>query len=106
MIGEGGDTTISSPGGHQNSPFRGWNYIIPYMAGKLAPNSSYLTRGLVKYVPGRAFFRAVPSQKGTNFLHPRPPPQSLNGSEGIRFVPLSAPHALYRAVASNINPIP
>ena len=38
--------------------------MIPYMVGKLAPNSSYLTRGLVKFVPGRSYFRAVPYQNG------------------------------------------
>ena len=38
--------------------------MIPYMVGKNAPNSSHLTKGLVKYVPGRDYFRAVPSQNG------------------------------------------
>ena len=33
--------------------------MIPYMVGKLAPNSSHFTRGLVKCVPGRGYFRAV-----------------------------------------------
>ena len=36
------------------------------MFGKLAPNSSHLTKGLVKYVPNRGHFRAVPSQNGEN----------------------------------------
>ena len=49
------------------------------MFGKLAPNSSHLTKGLVKYVTNRGHFRAVPSQNGENLLHPRPP-QSLNWS--------------------------
>ena len=49
--------------------------MILYMVGKLAPNSSHLTRGLVKYVPSRDYFRAVSSQNGKKF-----PPQSLNGS--------------------------
>ena len=53
--------------------------MIPYMVGKLAPNSSHLTRGLVKYVPGRGYFRAVSSQNGDTFVT-SPPPQSLNGS--------------------------
>ena len=49
--------------------------MIPYMIGKLAPNSSHLTRGLVKYVPGRGYFRAVFSQNGVKFVkHPIPPP--------------------------------
>ena len=50
--------------------------MIPYMVGKLAPNSSHLTRGLVKYVPGRGYFRAVSSQNGDKFVTspPSPPP--------------------------------
>ena len=48
--------------------------MIPYMIGKLAPNSSYLTRGLVKYVPGRYYFRAVPSQNGDILVTSPPPP--------------------------------
>ena len=49
--------------------------MIPYMVGKLAPNSSHLTRRLVKYVSGRGYFRTIPSKKktGTNLLHPPPP---------------------------------
>ena len=54
--------------------------MILYMVGKLAPNSSQLSRGLVKYAPRRGYFRAVFSQNGDKLLHPRPPPQSLNGS--------------------------
>ena len=38
--------------------------MIPYMVGKLAPNSTHFTRGLVKYVSGRVCFRAVPSENG------------------------------------------
>ena len=53
--------------------------MIHYVVGKLAPNPSYLTRGLVKYVPERGYFRAVPSQNGDKFFT-SPPPQSLNGS--------------------------
>ena len=48
--------------------------MIPYMVGKLAPNSSHLTRGLVKYVPARSFFRAVPSQNGGKYVTSPPPP--------------------------------
>ena len=54
--------------------------MIPYMVGKLAPNSSHLTRGLVKYVLGRGYFRAVFSKNGDKFVTSPPPPQSLNGS--------------------------
>ena len=48
--------------------------MIPYMIGKLAPNSSHFTRGLVKYIPGRSYFRAVPSQNGDKFVTSPPPP--------------------------------
>ena len=48
--------------------------MIPYMVGKLAPNSSHLTRGLVKYVPGRGYFRAVPSLNGGKYLTSSSPP--------------------------------
>ena len=48
------------------------------MVGKLAPNSSHLTRGLVKSVPGRGFFRAVPSENGDKYVTYPTPPQSLN----------------------------
>ena len=48
--------------------------MIPYMVGKLGLNSSHLTRGLVKYVSGRGYFRAVSSQTGGKLSHPRPPP--------------------------------
>ena len=47
--------------------------MIPYMAGKLAPNSSEFTRGLVKYVPGRGYFRAVLSQNRDKFVTFSPP---------------------------------
>ena len=55
--------------------------MIPYMIGKLAPNSSHLTRGLVKYVPGRGYFGAVSSQNGEKNVTSPPPAQSLNGSK-------------------------
>ena len=48
--------------------------MIPYMVCKLAPTSSYLTRGLVKCVPGRRYFRAVSSLKGDKFVTSPPPP--------------------------------
>ena len=38
--------------------------MIPYMVGKLVPNPTHHTRGPVKYVPGRGYFGAVPSQNG------------------------------------------
>ena len=51
--------------------------MIAYMVGKLAPNSSHLTMGLVKSVPGRpgrGYFRAVPSQNGDKYVSSPPPP--------------------------------
>ena len=48
--------------------------MIPYMVGKLAPNSSHLTRGLVKSVPGRGYFRTVLSQNGDKYVTSPPPP--------------------------------
>ena len=47
--------------------------MIPYMVGKLAPNPTHSTRGLVKYVSGRGYFRAVPSQNGENNVTYPPP---------------------------------
>ena len=77
-LGRAGIRRFRPRGGHQNRPFRGRDYIIPYMVGKLAPNSSYLTRGLVKYIPGRGYFRAVPSQKGDKYVtSPSPPTVEL-----------------------------
>ena len=79
-LGRAGIRRFRPRGGHQNSPFRGRDYMIPYMVGKLAPNSSHLTRGLVKYVPGRGYFRAVPSQNEDKYVS-FPPPQLLNWSK-------------------------
>ena len=45
------------------------------MVGKLDPNPTHSTRGLVKYVPGRDYFRAVPSQNGDKFV--TSPPSSI-----------------------------
>ena len=62
-------------GGHQNSPFRGQDCMIPYMVGKLVPNPTHHTRGFVKYVLGRGYFGAVPSQNGDKFV--TSPPLSI-----------------------------
>ena len=48
--------------------------MIPYMVGKLSPNPLHLTRGLVKYVPGRGYFRAISSQNGDKYVTSPPPP--------------------------------
>ena len=45
------------------------------MVGKLAPNSTHSTRGLVRYVAGWGYFRTVPSQNGDKFVtSPAPSP--------------------------------
>ena len=44
------------------------------MVGKLAPNSSHLTRGLVKCVPDRDYFRAVSYQNGDRIVTSPPLP--------------------------------
>ena len=69
-LGRGRGYDDSVPGNHQNSPCR-----------ELVSNSTHFTSGLVKYVPGRGNFRAVPSQDGDNFVTFPPPPQSLNDLE-------------------------
>ena len=48
--------------------------MILYMVGKLAPNSPRFTWGLVEYVPGRSYFRTVPSQNGDKFATSPTPP--------------------------------
>ena len=64
--------------------------MIPYMVGKLAPNSSHLTRGLVKYVLGRSYFRAVSYQNGDKFVTSPPSPivelvsDDLEGSSKVQ----------------------
>ena len=46
--------------------------MIPYMVDKLAPSSTYFDRGLVKYVPGGSYFRAVLSQNGDKLFATSP----------------------------------
>ena len=48
--------------------------MTPYMVGKLGPKSSLLTRGLVKYIPGRGYFNAVLSENGDKYVTSPPPP--------------------------------
>ena len=59
---------IRPRGGHQNSSFRGQDYMIPYTVGILASNSTHFTKDLAKYVPGRGYFRAVSSKNGDKFV--------------------------------------
>ena len=60
--------------------------MIPYMVGKLLPNSSHLTRGLVKHVPGRRYFRTVSSQNGDKFVTSSPPPPIVERVEKGRWL--------------------
>ena len=48
--------------------------MIPYMVGKLAPNTTHPTRRVIKYVPRRDYFRAAPSQNGDKFVTSPTPP--------------------------------
>ena len=56
--------------------------MIPYMVGKLTPNSTYSTRGLVEYFPGRVYFRAVPPQNGDRIVT-SPPPSIFERVENV-----------------------
>ena len=47
--------------------------MIPHMVGKIAPNSTHSTKGLVKYVSGRGYFCAVSYQNGDKFVTSPPP---------------------------------
>ena len=60
-------------------PRGAWNFMIPYMVGMLASNITHFTRGLIKYVPGKRLFRAVPLNSETNLGY-LPFPHSLNDS--------------------------
>ena len=55
------DDSVPGDVTHQNSPCRGYDYMVPYMVSKAAPNKTPFTRGLVKCIHGRGYFRAVPS---------------------------------------------
>ena len=54
------------------------------MVGKFAPNSPHSTRGLVKYVPTRGYFRAVPSQNEDKFVTSPPPPPIVERVVGCK----------------------
>ena len=80
---------IPSPRRSPIQPLPGQDYMIPYMVGKLVPNPTHHTRGPVKYVPGRGYFGAVPSQNGNKSV--TSPPLSiveLVYFVGVRKVPL------------------
>ena len=55
--------------------------MISYVVGKLAPNLTDSTKGLVKYVPGRGYFCAVPSHNGGKNVTSPPPSVVHSGDE-------------------------
>ena len=61
------------------------------MVGKLAPNSTHFTRGLVKYIPGRGYFGAVPSQNGDKFVTSSSPPPIVERLPPMNSVTESSP---------------
>ena len=80
-VGEGGCTTISSPGRSPKPPLQGIGLHDLLHGRQACPESIAFDWGLVKYVPGRGYFRAVPSQNGDKFVTPPPPPPPIvNGS--------------------------
>ena len=72
-IGEGGETTISSPGRPPKQPLPGTGLHDP-LHGRQACPTSHSTRRLVKYVPSRGYIRAVSSQNGNKLVTSPPPP--------------------------------
>ena len=72
-IGEGGDTTFPSPGRSPKHPLPGIGLHDPLHGRQACPESNSFHRGLVKYVPGRCYFRTVPSQDGDEFVTSPPP---------------------------------
>ena len=67
-----GEVTKTAPSGDRTHD--------PLYGRQACPEFSSSTRGLVKHVPGRSYFRAVSSQNGDKFVTSPTPPQSLNGS--------------------------
>ena len=59
--------------------------MIPHIVGKLAPNSTHFTKGLIKSAPGRGYFRAIPSQNGEKIVTSPPPPPIVERLRGGTF---------------------
>ena len=86
-IGEGGDTTTSCHGRSPKQPFPGIGLHDPLHGRQACPEFiAFDQRVLVKYVHGRGYFRAVPSQNGDKCFTSPPSPQSLNGSRNFKFL--------------------
>ena len=60
------EVTKTAPSGDRTT-------LTPFMVGKLATISTHFTKGLVKYISGRGYFRAVYFQNGENFVTSPPP---------------------------------
>ena len=73
-IGEGGDTTISSPERSPKQPLPGMRLHDPLHGRQACPEFIASDQELVKYVSGRGYFRAVPSQNGDKYVTSPPPP--------------------------------
>ena len=73
-VGEGGDTTISSTGRLSKRPLPGMRLHDPLHGLQACPKFIAFDQGSVKSVPGRGYFRAVPSPNGDKYVTPLPPP--------------------------------
>ena len=69
----GGDTTIPSPGRSPKQALPGIGLHDPLHGRQTCRNSTHFSRGLVKYVSGRGYFRVIPSQNGDTLLTSPPP---------------------------------
>ena len=78
-IGEGGDTTISSPGSSPEQPLPGIRLHDPLHGRQACPEFIAFDRG-VGQIPVEAIFVPFPPKTGTNLLHPPTTTKSLNGS--------------------------
>ena len=77
-------TTISSPGWSPKQPLPRIGLHDLLYGRQVALNSTHFTRGLVKYIPGRGYFRAVPFQNEDTFAtFPTPPIVERPGTRRI-----------------------
>ena len=74
-IGEGGDTMISSPGRSPKQPLPGIGLYDPLHGRQACLEFIAFDKGFGHiYVPGRGYFRDVPSQNEDKFVTSLPPP--------------------------------
>ena len=93
--GGGGDTTIPSPGRSIIQPLQGIGLRDPLHGQQACPNSTHITRGMVKEVPGRGCFHAVPSPKRGQVCNIPARPQSLNDSNIVCLYPACSSSSAY-----------